>query len=392
MEASDRRANILVVDDQPESLLAVEAVLSGLGQNIVKARSGQEALLRMLDMNFTVVLLDVQMPGLDGFEVATLMREREKTKHTPIIFMTAAYTGDASVFRGYEVGAVDYIFKPVVPEILRSKVMVFVDLERQAATIRLQQERLWEAERREHERRIEEALSFTHAVSHELRAPLRHIQSFSEILVEVYSGRLGDDGRSLLQKIAGSAEELLRLIDALLKFSEATRAQLRMRSVDMSRLAAGIAAELRRDEPQRKVEFDVQKDVTANGDPEFLRVVMENLLRNAWKFTAKKPLAHISFGVSVGSDGPVYFVRDDGAGFSMEEAGKLFKPFSRLHARQDFAGTGVGLATVERVINRHGGRIWAEGRPGAGATFFFTLSRREPEEAPEPRLAAASGG
>jgi signal transduction histidine kinase len=386
MESSRSKANILVVDDQPESLLAVEAVLSELGENIVAARSGQEALLQMLKNDFAVVLLDVQMPGVNGFEVAALMREREKTRHTPIIFMTAAFTGDASVFKGYEVGAVDYIFKPVVPEILRAKVSVFVELERREEMIRQQRELLWEAERREHERRMEEALSFTHAVSHELRAPLRHIQSFSEILIEAYAGRLGDDGRSLLNRISGAANELLHLIDALLKFSEATRAHLRARDVDMSRLVAGIAVELKREEPSRNVEFDVQKGLAATGDPEFLRVAMENLLRNAWKFTAKKTVAHIAFGSSDGPGGAVYFVRDDGAGFSMEDAGKLFKPFSRLHARQDFEGTGVGLATVGRIIERHGGRIWAEGRVGGGATFFFTLHARA-VDGPEPLIA-----
>ena len=388
MEASERRANILVVDDQPESLLAVEAILAGLGENVVAARSGQEALLQMLKKDFTVVLLDVQMPGLDGFEVATLMREREKTRRIPIIFMTAAFTGDASVFKGYEVGAVDYIFKPVVPEILRAKVSVFAELERKEEMIRQQRELLWEAERREHERRMEEALSFTHAVSHELRAPLRHIQSFSELLVEAYAGRLGDDGRGLLNRISGAANELLHLIDALLKFSEATRVHLRARDVDLSRLVAGIAVELKREDPARNVEFDVQKGLSATGDPEFLRVAMENLLRNAWKFTAKKPVAHIAFGSSEGPGGAVYFVRDDGAGFSMEDAGKLFKPFSRLHARQDFEGTGVGLATVGRIIERHGGRIWAEGRVGGGAAFFFTLHARAADEPQEPLVAA----
>ncbi|MDE2312603.1 MAG: response regulator [Elusimicrobia bacterium] len=165
------KANILLVDDQPEALLALEAILEDLGQNLVKARSGQEALWRLLHEDYAAILMDVQMPGMDGLETAALIRDRDKSRHIPIIFMTAAYRNEASIFRGYAVGAVDYIVKPIVPEILRSKISVFVDLARKNEMIRRQAQLLRDAELREHKKQIEDALAFSHAVSHDLRAP-----------------------------------------------------------------------------------------------------------------------------------------------------------------------------------------------------------------------------
>ncbi|MBI4248485.1 MAG: response regulator [Elusimicrobia bacterium] len=369
-------AKILLVDDQPEGLLAIETVLEGLGQNLVKARSGKEALWHLLREEYAVVLLDVQMPDMDGFELAALIRERDKSRRTPIIFMTAAYKSEDQVFRGYELGAVDYILKPIVPEILRSKVSVFVDLDRQTHTIRRQSELLREAERRQHEKQIEDALAFSHAVSHDLRAPLRHIESFSGILVQTYGDKLDDRGRDYLQRLAGAAKKMMRLIEAMLQLSEATRVEVHREIVDLSRIAASLEAEFRQSEPQRQVDFIIQDGITAAGDSHLLRVALANLLCNAWKYTGKRARARIEFGKTDLDGLPVYFVRDDGAGFDMSHANKLFLPFGRLHARSDFEGTGIGLATVQRIIHRHGGRIWGEGRVGQGATFFFTLSHR----------------
>lgn len=373
LEPPPPKANILVVDDQPEGLLAAGAVLEGLGQNVVKAASGREALWHLLQEEFAVVLLDVQMPGMDGFETATLIREREKTRATPIIFMTAAHRSEAQVFRGYEVGAVDYILKPVVPEILRSKVAVFVELARQRAEIRRQADLLRAAEQRDHQRQIMDALAFSHAVSHDLRAPLRHIRSFIDILAKEYAGSLGEPGRGYLERLSRAAQKLNQLIDAMQSLSEATQGEIQREVVDLSRLAAGLAADLRRAEPGRSVEFDIEGDLSAVGDPQLLRLALENLLQNAWKYTRRRERAHIRFGAAERDGAPAFFVRDDGVGFNMAHADKIFAPFARLHARTDFEGSGIGLATVQRVIARHGGRVWADAAVDRGATFYFTL-------------------
>jgi signal transduction histidine kinase len=367
------KAGILVVDDQPEGLLAVGEVLAPLGQNVVKVGSGREALWHLLREDFAVVLLDVQMPGMDGFETAALIREREKTRLTPIIFMTAAYRSEDQVFRGYEVGAVDYIFKPVVPEILRSKIAVFVQLAHQRAEIRRQTDMLRAADERDHQRQILDALAFSHAVSHDLRAPLRHIRSFIEILSKQYAPVLDEQGRGYLQRLSGAAQKLTHLIDAMQSLSAATQGEVRREVVDLSRLAASLEGELRRTEPERAVDFSIQGNLGAVGDPQLLRLALQNLIENAWKYTRRRERAHIEFGAAERDGAAAFYVRDDGAGFDMAHADRLFSPFSRLHSRTDFEGSGIGLATVQRVILRHGGRVWAEAAVDRGATFYFTL-------------------
>lgn len=373
------KVGILLVDDQPETLLAVEAVLEPLGQRLVKARGAEEALKSLLREEYALILLDVQMPGMDGFELAGLIREREKSKHIPIIFMTAAHKSEAQIFRGYEVGAVDYIYKPIVPEILRSKVSVFVELAKKTETVRRQEELLRQSERREHEKQIEDALAFSHAVSHDLRTPLRHIESFSDILLRSYGPKLDEKGLDMLRRMAGAARKMTHLIDAMLELSEVTRSEVRREIVDLGKMASNLHEELRRLEPERKVDFSSQEGLVVRGDPHLLRLALENLLRNAWKYTGRKQCARIEFGKTEHGGLPAYFVRDDGVGFDMSRADKLFLPFSRLHTPSDFQGTGLGLATVQRIIRRHGGRVWGESHGGKGATFFFTLPSVELE-------------
>jgi len=376
------KANILLVDDQPEALLALEAILEDLGQNLVKARSGQEALWRLLSEDYAAILMDVQMPGMDGFETAALIRERDKSRHIPIIFMTAAYRNEANMFRGYAVGAVDYIVKPIVPEILRSKVSTFVELAKKNDMIQRQAGLLREAELREHKKQMDDALAFSHAVSHDLRAPLRHIESFGQILLQSYADRLDERGRDLIQRMSGAAKRMTDLIEAMLKLSRATQGEIRHDIVNLSALARDIAAELLRSDPGRKADFSIQEGLTATGDPDLLRLALENLLGNSWKYTRRKKAARIEFGKAEQNGSAVYFVRDNGAGFDMRHADKLFLPFSRLHARGEFEGTGIGLATVQRIMRRHGGRIWGEGSVDKGAAFFFALpSSAEPPKA-----------
>jgi len=214
--------------------------------------------------------------------------------------------------------------------------------------------------------------AFCYSVSHDLRAPLRSIRGFSEVLLERYAANLDEPGQEFLRRTCESCQGMDSLIEALLKLSRAGRSELRRQPVRLSALAEAIAGELHKIEPQRAVDWSIEPNLQAVGDETLLRVVLENLLRNAWKFTGQKPAARIEFGATR-EPTAAFFVRDDGAGFDMAYANKLFGVFQRLHSARDFPGTGVGLATVQRVINRHGGRVWATGAPNAGATFYFTL-------------------
>ncbi len=380
--------NILLVDDQPANLIALEAMLQGLGQNLIKANSGREALKWLLTHEVAVVLLDVKMPEMDGFETATLIRQRDKSRHTPIIFLTAADQSQAQAVRGYAVGAVDYLVKPVVPEFVRSKVAVFVELAKKNELLRRQTELLQAGEQearelaearaelvRDLEHKNRELESFSYAVSHDLRAPLRRIESFSRAVQDSQAERLDDDGRRYLDRVREASQQMSQLIDDVLYLARVTRAEMREQEVDLSGLVALLLDRMREADPGREAEVKVRPGVTVVADGQLLRIAVENLLENAWKFTAKTPMPRIEFGLTNVAGEPSYFVRDNGAGFDMAYADRLFGPFQRLHLASEFPGTGIGLATVQRIIHRHGGRVWAEGLPGQGATFHFTIGR-----------------
>jgi PAS domain S-box-containing protein len=215
--------------------------------------------------------------------------------------------------------------------------------------------------------------AFAYSVSHDLRAPLRSIQGFGQALIEDCGERLDELGREHLQRIRKATERMAALIDDLLELSRVTRVSLRSERVDLSGAAEAILAELAEGDPDRSVRVSVMPGAIATGDPRLLKVVLDNLLRNAWKYTRRKPDAHIEFGVSDEGPAPVYYVRDNGVGFDMAYVDKLFQPFQRLHSVAEFEGTGVGLASVQRIVTRHGGRVWAEGAEDEGATVYFTL-------------------
>lgn len=227
------------------------------------------------------------------------------------------------------------------------------------------------------ERRVQERTrdleAFTYSVSHDLRAPLRTIAGFSTSLTEDYSGRLDADGRHLLDRIQAAALHMGALIDALLSLARIQRKDLERHRVDLTQLVRSILDELQAGEPGRKVEASIQPGLDEEADPALCRVLLENLLRNAWKFTGPRPLARIEFGRSGPEGSRAFFVRDNGVGFRMEDAGSLFQPFARLHAPSRFPGTGMGLAIVQRIVDRHGGTVWAEAQPDGGATFTFSL-------------------
>jgi two-component system, sensor histidine kinase and response regulator len=385
---TDDRVNILLVDDQPANLVALEAMLQGLGQNLIKAESGREALKWLLTHDFAVILLDVKMPDMDGFETAELIRQRDKSRHTPILFLTAGDNTQTQAVRGYAVGAVDYLVKPVVPEFVRSKVAVFVELAKKNELLRRQARLLAESEQaalelaetraelvRDLEHKNRELESFSYAVSHDLRAPLRRIDSFSRAVLESQGDRLDETGQRFLSRVRDASQHMSQLIDDVLYLSRVTRADLREQEVDLSSIAELTLTRLQESEPERTVDGRIRPGVIVTGDGQLLKIALTNLVENAWKFSSKQPDSRIEFGMAQVAGEATYFVRDNGAGFDMTYADRLFGPFQRLHPQGEFPGNGIGLATVQRIIHRHGGRVWAEGLVGQGATFYFTLAR-----------------
>ncbi|OWY66196.1 histidine kinase [cyanobacterium TDX16] len=220
--------------------------------------------------------------------------------------------------------------------------------------------------------------AFSYSVSHDLRAPLRSIDGFSQALLEDCLDQLDATGQDYLRRIRFASQRMGQLIDDLLTLSRVTRSEMQRESVDLSRVASRICTNLQQTHPEQQVEFVVQPGLVAQGDPRLLEVVLENLLNNAWKFTSRQSQAKIEFGAIAQENGIlVYFVRDDGVGFDMVYVDKLFRPFQRLHGMNEFSGNGIGLATVQRIVHRHGGRVWAEGALARGATFYFTLFAEE---------------
>jgi len=228
--------------------------------------------------------------------------------------------------------------------------------------------------RTEIERKDRDLQDLSYSVSHDLRAPLRAIAGFSHALLEDCSDTLDASAVNYLTRIRAAAQRMGELMDALLELSRVGRAELQREPLDLSALARALTAEFRRDAPERQVEVVIEDGLSAEGDRTLMRVALRSLLGNAWKFTAKKPSAKIELGRMSVASGPAFFVRDDGAGFDMKYAEKLFRPFQRLHSDADFAGTGIGLGIAHRIVDRHGGRIWADSAPGQGATFWFTLA------------------
>jgi PAS domain S-box-containing protein len=219
---------------------------------------------------------------------------------------------------------------------------------------------------------------FTYSVSHDLRAPLRALSGFSAALLEEYREVLGEDGRGYAERIRAASDQMAKLIDDMLQISRISRAELDLHQIDLGAEVAGIAQQLQNDEPGRRAHFTIQRPVQARADPALIRTVLQNLLDNAWKFTSGRENASIEFGATSTAEAPVCcYVRDNGAGFDPAYMDKLFTPFQRLHTTREFPGTGVGLASVRQIVERHGGRTWAEAAVGEGATFYFTLNTKE---------------
>ncbi len=361
----NNRPKILMVDDKPANLLVLRRLLQDLPVELHEASSGNEALQLTLHHDFALALLDIQMPEMDGYELAELLRQEEETAHMPFIFISAVYTEHINIFHGYEKGAFSYIVKPFEPEILINKVKLFIDKYQQEQELRQRTEELTHINK--------ELEAFSYSVSHDLRAPLRAIDGFSQALLEDYFELLDETGRDYITRVRSGVQRMGQLIDDVLELSRVSRAELNQEEVNLSALAEEIVTELKSAEPERQITMQLEPSLVAGGDRHLLRILLYNLLQNAWKYTSKCDDGHIKFGVEKEAGELRFFVQDNGAGFDMTRAKQLFGAFQRLHSANEFSGTGIGLATVKRIINRHQGRIWAEATVGEGATFYFTL-------------------
>jgi len=410
--------NILLVDDRPENLLALEAVLEDLGQNLVRATSGKEALKCVLRQEFAVILLDVQMPEMDGFETAELIRQRGRSGTTPIIFLTAYDRAHAPIARGYALGAVDYLFKPIVPEILRAKVVVFIELYKKTAQVqRLLGEDLRQrtveleaanrqleqdiAERKRTEARLQrltlelersnrELLDFATAASHDLQEPLRKIQTFGDRLQATAGGTLGAESRQYLARMQDAAARMRVLIDDLLAHSRVTTKARPFVTVDLREVAAGVLSdcELAIEQAGARVELGALPAIEA--DRSQMHQLLQNLVCNALKFHRRDlaPVINVYAELLPGRPHATdtgercrIVVADNGIGFDEKYAERIFAIFERLHSSGEYQGTGIGLAICRKIVERHGGTITAHSKPGQGASFVVTLPVKQAKEA-----------
>ncbi|MBW3556845.1 MAG: response regulator [Actinobacteria bacterium] len=375
---------VLVVDDRPENLLAVEAVLEPLDLRILRANSGAEALRHLLVQDVAVILLDVQMPELDGFETARLIKARARTSNIPIIFLTALNREVEHQLEGYGTGAVDYLAKPFEPDVLRTKVAVFANLYRQSKTIEDQRQML---ERRLEERdRAEAALRaqtvelersnaelerFAFVASHDLREPLQVVEGFLD-LVQARHARGGEEAVALVARARGGIQAMTALVDELLTYAKASAAEQHLEPVDLAWLFDHVRAEMGPDIDAASAVVTVDPLPVVRGDRWQLGRLLAHLLQNALKFR-RGDRSEVHVGLSRREGQWVVSVRDDGIGIDPAEVPRLFTIFGRLHPRESYAGAGLGLAFCRRVVERHGGQIWLESLPGRGTTVSFTL-------------------
>lgn len=365
----DIKPKILIVDDKRENLVALRKVLQNLDIEIVEASSGNEALKATLHHHFALALLDVQMPDMDGYELAGILREEEKTARLPFIFISAVYTDNLNVFKGYEKGAFSFITKPFQREILINKVNFFIDKHRQEQDLKGKNEELLLSNR--------ELESFSYSVSHDLRAPIRAINGYASILKEECSDLLNPEAQELIALIKQSAERMGILIDQLLAFSRLGRSALTMAETDMNLVVETAINEICRDQPQHRKKIKVDHLAMVNADPALLKQVWINLIENAIKYSSKKENPEIKISCTQNDDTVTFSISDNGAGFDMKYYHKLFSVFQRLHGEHEFEGTGVGLAIVHRIVTRHGGKVWADSKTDEGTTFSFTLTAAE---------------
>lgn len=410
---------ILAVDDREDNLFSIETILEKDGYAVHKALSGRAALKVLLNQHdFTLILMDVQMPGMNGFETASLIYERDKLKHIPIIFITAHGADEANMFKGYQTGGVDFIYKPLNPELLRLKVGVFADLYRKNHQLLLHERSLKEMNR-DLQREIEERRSseekvnrlnqqllesneelktinqeldrFAYLASHDLQEPLRKIMLFVDKLSIKLHDNTDSDVKDALGRILRASERMQTLINDLLKLSRHAEQEDDFMPTDLNQVLRDVVSELESEIKNQNGSVTFTNLPSIQAIPGQVFQLFQNLISNALKFCKAEtaPEVHIyseNLQTNLSVQGPNgrlpagyrIYVRDNGIGFDPKYAEEIFLVFKRLHSYQEIKGTGIGLSICKKIVERHGGTIAAQSRPHAGSTFIITLPQREP--------------
>jgi two-component system sensor histidine kinase/response regulator len=366
------RPKLLLVDDVEANLISLQAVLSDLPCELVLARSGNDALRALLKHEFALLLLDVQMPEMDGFEVAGHLRSNAKTRDLPIVFLTAMHHTEASALKGYGRGAVDFLVKPIDAAVLRSKVIVFLELYAKKRELAAALEAEQKASR-ELSRANEALRHFTQAASHDLGAPLRAIQGFLRSLDDEIGGSLAPTPKRYLDRSRNAASRMATLLESLLAYAELRR-PAEPTQVSLNAILERVASDLTPRIEQSKAELVVGELPVVRGDASRLYQLLLNLVGNALKFRRPDVPPRIVIAASRrGTSEWLCSVEDNGVGIPSEHASTVFSAFKRLHSQDEYEGSGLGLAICREVVEQHGGQIWVESEPGRGARFCFTL-------------------
>ncbi|TAH33819.1 MAG: hybrid sensor histidine kinase/response regulator [Alphaproteobacteria bacterium] len=366
---ADLRPKILVVDDRKENLLATEKVLRNLDVTIFKAISGNEALSLMLRHQFAVILLDVQMPEMDGFETAKLMQEQEQMRGTPIIFVTAINKDEKYASQAAEIGAVDYIFKPINPDILRSKVKVYIDIYVQREQILKLNSELRQSN--------EELERFAYICSHDMQEPVRMMESYAEMMEQTCLANLDDRGKKYLGFILSNARHLRKMIRDILTFSRIGREEIKFEKVDCNQVMKEVLGEFESIIESKKADIRLGSLPALQTSQTLVRVLFQNLIGNALKFQARDHTPEIRIEAQLATDTWEFRISDNGIGIDPNFNSRVFTIFQRIHRKEDFPGTGIGLSTCKKFIELCGGTIRFQSSPGQGTTFFFTLPTEE---------------
>ena len=410
----------MLVDDREDNLMSMESVLEPDGYRLVKATSGRQVLKLLLgDLDFALILMDVQMPNLNGFETASLIYERERLRHIPIIFITANNYGEENLFKGYRAGAVDYIYKPVNPELLRAKVSVFVELYRKNQRLIAQEQKLVAinknleleiAERIASELKVTELNRqlleniarletankdldlFAFMASHDLQAPLRKIRMFSDRLLAGGDDNMGKEARLYLSRIQEVSRRMQDLINDILRFSKISAEKQSFEEVDLNGVVKEVLSEMEGIIQEKNAEITIDQLPILPASTVLMGPLFSNLISNSLKYTKKNetPRVRIRYEegpVTTGMNGREpetrygrIYIEDNGIGFDQKYADQIFDMFRRLHSNAEYEGTGIGLALCKKIVEMHNGYISAMGKPGEGAVFIVALPLVAPQK------------
>ncbi|MEJ7597459.1 MAG: ATP-binding protein [Kofleriaceae bacterium] len=370
---------ILLVDDRPENLLSLQELIKQPERELFTATSGNDALRLLLKHDFAVVLLDVEMPGMDGYETAALMRGAERTRLVPIIFVTAGDRSEERTFKGYESGAVDFLYKPLNPHTLKCKVDVFTELYRKSRDLEAANEQLRLATMLLRDK-VTDLEDVNHTLSHDLRAPLRSIQGFSQALAESLEGKLDEESGRHLDRVLKASARMQAMLDDLYRLLKLSGAGTQFVSIDTGSLVHDVLENLKVDIEQAGVTIEFGTLPSVRGNRALVSQILQNLIINAIRFRCDTD-PRIELAAESQGEWWRFTVRDNGIGIPAEDHERMFQLFQRRDS--DSPGTGVGLALCKRAVEKLGGRIWVESQPGAGATFYFTLPKALPR-LPEP--------